>query len=134
MTVKLQRIDLRVDAVSSALEVVSDDLESAEFTVRHYAAFTPEVGVGAVFGAVDRPQYGTAKNDAGATIVDRIPDDELSVEPSVLVNSVCRCGGELIAPMLQVGAPRPKTCRPFLSAVACVCSVWGKVTWQSEAV
>lgn len=108
ITVKVVNLSAKVDEISSSLTVAQQDAGSATFTVRRYAAFTPEIGVGAVFGFVERPKYGTAKNAAGETIVARVPDDRLSIQPSVLVNFVCRCSAGAFAPMLQVGASTSK--------------------------
>src|SRR5208282_1688480 len=69
----------------------------------------PEVGVGAVFGTVTAPVYGTAQNASGQTIVAKKPNTSLSVNPTVLVNFVCRCGTGLLTPMAQIGAAASKT-------------------------
>lgn len=108
VVVKAAAVSFKVDDVTSALVVSQQETGSVAFTVRRYSAFAPEIGVGAVFGLVNRPQYGTSKNAAGQTIVARVPDDDFSVNPSVLANFVCRCGGGGFAPMLQVGASTSK--------------------------
>jgi len=108
VTVKIANVTLKVDDLSSALTIAQEDAGSAAFTVRRYNAFAPEIGVGAVFGFVTRPKYGTGKNQAGDTIVARVPDDQVSVDPSVLVNFVCRCAAGAFAPMVQIGASTSK--------------------------
>jgi hypothetical protein len=60
-------------------------------------------------GSVTRPGYGTTRNEAGATVVGRLPRAFASVEPGVLASFVCRCRtGPLIAPMLQAGITTSK--------------------------
>lgn len=106
--VKVATITFRVDEAASALVAIAQDAGLARFTVRRYAQFEPEVGVGVVFAAVNRPQYGTAKNSAGATVVARVPDTSLAINPTLTVNFVCRCGLGSLAPMLQIGAATSK--------------------------
>lgn len=108
VTVKVADVSAKVDGLSSALAVTRKDVGAAAFTVRKYSSFAPEIGVGAVFGLVDRPKYGTALNDAGQTIVAKVPDDSISIQPSVLVNFVCRCAAGPLAPMFQIGASTSK--------------------------
>jgi len=90
---------------SSGLTVAEHTAEPATLTVRRYSPMTPEIGLGAVFGFLTAPRYGTTKNGAGETIVSRAPDARVAVAPGIIVNFVCRCRtGPFVAPMLQIGA------------------------------
>jgi hypothetical protein len=104
VTVKVASVTLKVDSPSSALSTDQQAAGSATFSVRRYSSFTPEIGVGAVFGTIKQPTYGTGKNAEGQTVVAKAPDKSLSINPTILANFVCRCGTGLLVPMVQVGA------------------------------
>lgn len=106
VTLKVTKVEVQVDPATKALVVDKQDARSASFTVRKYSSFAPEIGAGAVFGTVKQPEYGTGTNAAGQTIVTRIEDTSLSVNPTILANFVCRCGMGLLAPMFQIGGSR----------------------------
>lgn len=108
VTVKVVNIVPKVDPASSVLTTTQENAGSATLIVRRYASFVPEIGVGAVFGNIKQPKYGTATNDAGETIVARVEDDSISINPSILVNFVCRCSAGPLAPMFQLGAVTSK--------------------------
>jgi hypothetical protein len=91
VTVKVVNVVLAAAQTSGTLSNTKQDAGSATFTVRRYSALAPEIGVGAVFGSVKQPKYGTATNAKGDTIVARVPDTSISINPSILVNFVCRC-------------------------------------------
>jgi hypothetical protein len=104
VTVKATTIGLRVDTVTSGLSVNREDAGSAALAVRRYSALAPEVAVGAVFGFLTQPKYGTAQNAAGQTVVARVPNGEVAITPGLMVNFACRCGaGPFVAPMFQLG-------------------------------
>lgn len=105
VTVKATTIALRVDAVTGGLSVVREEAGSAAFTVRRYSALAPEVAVGAIFGFLKQPKYGTAQNAAGQTVVARVEDGDVTITPGLMVNFACRCGiGPFVTPMFQLGA------------------------------
>jgi hypothetical protein len=107
VTVSASSVKLRL--TPSGGEVVgSEPLTVAKMTVRRYSLFTPEIGVGAVFGFLKAPQYGTTTNEKNEVVVSRIRDDGVAVAPSVLVNFVCHCAAGPLAPMFQVGASTSK--------------------------
>ncbi len=106
VTVKVVNIAFTVS--SSSITTDQPAAGSATFSVRRYSALTPEVGVGVVFGTITQPVFGTAQNAAKQTIVARKPDKSVSVNPTVLVNFVCRCGSGLLTPMAQIGAAASK--------------------------
>jgi len=109
VTVKIVSVALNVESTTGVLSTQQQPAGSATFSVRHYASLTPEIGVGAVFGTIKQPKYGTSTNATGQTIVTKVPDTSISVNPTILVNFVCRCGSGLLVPMLQVGAATSKT-------------------------
>jgi hypothetical protein len=78
------------------------------FDVRRYSTYAPEIAVGAVFGSIKQPKYGTSTNSAGQTVVAKVSDTSISVNPTVLANFVCRCGAGALVPMLQIGAATSK--------------------------
>lgn len=87
------------------------DAASAEFIVRRYSAWVPEIGVGLTFSRVKRPEYGTGKNSDGETVIAQVaPKDDASLDPSLMVNFVCGfCGLTPLTPMFQVGVSTSKT-------------------------
>jgi hypothetical protein len=109
---KMQNVTVKVVNIAFDLNSTSLDQSaagSATFSVREYSSLTPEIGVGAVFGTVTAPVYGTAQNAAGQTIVEKKPNASVAINPTVLVNFVCRCGTGLLTPMAQIGAVVSKT-------------------------
>lgn len=98
-------------AAPGILTVRTVDTGTAEFTLRRYSAWTPEIGVGVTFNKVDRPVYGTGKNAAGQTVIALSQTDKSTkVDPTVLVNFVCGfCGLTQVTPMFQVGTSTSKT-------------------------
>jgi hypothetical protein len=93
------------------MTVKNTDAASAEFTVRRYSAWVPEIGVGLTFNKVDRPVYGTGKNAAGETVIAlSASDTSTKIDPTLLVNFVCGfCGLTPLTPMFQVGTSTSKT-------------------------
>jgi hypothetical protein len=114
ITLTVTNVSLDINASSDAVTVVRKDLGTSEFTVRKYALFVPEIGVGAVFAKVKPPKYGTATNDKGQMVVAPASGTQVSVNPSILVNFVCRCELGPIAPMVQVGSAVSKDTPAFL--------------------
>jgi hypothetical protein len=115
VTIKVMTVNLKGDATTTALSTEQQLAGSATFNVRRYSSLTPEVGVGAVFGTIKQPMYGTATNSAGKTIIVRVSDKSLSVNPTILANFVCRCGTGVLVPMLQIGAAVSKTLPAILT-------------------
>jgi hypothetical protein len=103
VTVKVVSINFNYDPTSGSLTIANQDAGSVTFSVRRYSLLTPEIGTGAVFGTIKTPSYGTGKNAAGQTIVTKVPDNSISVNPSLMVNFVCHCSAGALAPMLQMG-------------------------------
>ena len=108
VTVKASNVTLKVDESTDMLTTQQESAGSAAFNVRRYSSFAPEIGVGAVFGTIKQPKYGTSTNTTGQTVVARVPDTSLSISPTILVNFVCRCETGLLVPMLQIGASASK--------------------------
>lgn len=95
-------------ASSNASTSTNTDLGSATFEIYQFRRFVPEIGVGATFGFVTRPKYGTSTNAAGQTTIAKQKDDRVSVDPTVMVNFV-PWGVSGATPMAQVGASASKT-------------------------
>lgn len=108
VTVKIHKISLTVNERTSALTVEDEEAGSAEFVIRRYSWFLPEIGVGAVFSKMKAPKYGTATNDEGKTVVARVDDAKVSINPTIMVNFLLRTGAVHLAPMIQIGAMTSK--------------------------
>lgn len=104
VTAKVVNLTLKVDPNTSALSTEQQAAGSTTFGVRKYSTLTTEIGVGAVFGSIRVPTYGTSTNGAGQMIVAKKADTSPSLNAAVLANFVCRCGTGLLVPMVQVGA------------------------------
>jgi hypothetical protein len=120
---KMQTVTLKVtsfapaDNGSGGLTTGQKEVASATMTVRRYSLLTPEIGVGAVFGTIRAPQYGTATNAAGQTVVSRVPNSSLTVSPAIMANFLCRCGTGFLDPMVQIGAATSRTLPAVLAGV-----------------
>jgi hypothetical protein len=120
---KMQTVTLKVasltpaDDGSGGITTGQKDVASTSMTVRRYSLLTPEIGVGAVFGTIRAPQYGTATNSAGQTVVARVPNSSLTVSPAIMVNFLCRCGTGFLDPMIQIGAATSKTLPAVLTGI-----------------
>jgi hypothetical protein len=101
-------LTISVDSVTGAITSQQQDLGSASFSVRKYSPLTPEIGIGAVFGTLIQPTYGTSTNSAGNVVVAKKNSNTLSVNPTILANFVCRCGSGSLVPMVQIGAATSK--------------------------
>lgn len=98
-------------AIPGVLTLKDTDSAAAEFTVRRYSAWVPEIGVGLTFNQVDRPIYGTGKNAAGETIIAlSATDKSTKIDPTLMVNFVCGfCRLSPVTPMFQIGTSTSKT-------------------------
>jgi hypothetical protein len=120
---QMQTVALKVTSLTPAdngsggVTTGQKDVASASLTVRRYSLLTPEIGVGAVFGTIRAPQYGTATNAAGQTVVSRVPNSSLTVAPAIMVNFLCRCHTGFLDPMIQIGAATSKTLPAVLTGV-----------------
>jgi hypothetical protein len=109
VTVEFTPITYESDPVKNVFTAKAGTTVKVSFDVRWYSRFAPEVGVGAVFGSVTQPEYGTATNAEGKTVVSKVSSKSISVAPTIMVNFVCRCGGSYLIPMVQIGAAASKT-------------------------
>jgi hypothetical protein len=109
VSVKVQVVDYTgLDVVTPVLLAKREDLLTASFIIRQYSFFVPEIGGGVTFTRFDRRTYATSKNDAGETVVGE-SIDELTVDPTVMVNFVVRnYPGAFLTPMVQVGVSTSK--------------------------
>ena len=112
---KVQKIVAKVLEVKlpvsdlGALTVSKQEVGSATFSLRLYSAFAPEIGAGVVAAFVDQPKYGTSTNSSGQTVVALAKKNSVSIDPSIMMNFVCRCGpNPFFEPMLQVGVATSK--------------------------
>jgi hypothetical protein len=108
-TITARAVAIAYTAGESGIAVTGEDERSATLRLRYFTPFAVEAGAGAVFAVVDRPKYGTRRNSRGELTVASAGVTSLSVDPSVLLNFVCRCGGgTILEPMAQVGASTSK--------------------------
>ena len=104
----MKAVSIDVQASDGALTLTSSEAASAKFVVERYTKFTPEIGLGATFGFVTRPKYGTGKNAAGETIITAATPDRVSIDPTIMVNFVPTSFSGA-APFVQLGAATSKT-------------------------
>jgi hypothetical protein len=110
----MQRVTVNVlpiafDATDGVLSLTRKDAVSATFDVQQYSRFVPELGVGMTFGFVSRPKYGTKTDPVTNQItVTRSKDEEVSLDPTVMVNFVPR-GLAGAVPIVQFGASVSKS-------------------------
>jgi len=109
LNVTARAVAIKYDTSNGSLTMTGEDSRTATLTLRYFTPFAVEVGVGAVFAFVDRPKYGTHRNSRGDVTVASAGIDSVSVNPTVLLNFVCRCGGAaIVEPMAQIGASTSK--------------------------
>ncbi|MCC6587604.1 MAG: hypothetical protein IT168_12985 [Bryobacterales bacterium] len=109
VSITLTPLDYDADSQTGAISLIPATPVDRKLTVRNYSRFAVEPGVGAVFGSFKQPKYTTGTNSAGQTIVTRLPDSTVSINPAVMLNFVCRCELGPVAPMFQIGAATSKT-------------------------
>jgi len=108
-TVTVRAVSVTYAAGDGGIVITSEDERAATLRLRYFTPFAVEAGAGAVFAVVDRPKYGTRRNSRGDLTIASAGVTSLSVDPSVLLNFVCRCGGgTILEPMAQVGASTSK--------------------------
>jgi hypothetical protein len=108
VTVKTAKITINTDDSTGLISADQAVNGTTAFNVRKYSVLAPEIGVGAVFGFIERPIYGTGTNSAGQTIVTKQSVSRVNVAPTILANFVCRCSTGLISPMFQIGVATSK--------------------------
>lgn len=109
LNVTTKAVAIKYDTSNGSLTVTGEENRTATLTLRYFTPFAVEVGVGAAFAFVDRPKYGTHRNSRGDVTVASAGIDSVSVNPTVLLNFVCRCGGAaIVEPMAQIGASTSK--------------------------
>jgi hypothetical protein len=109
IVVKVIANKLEVSSTDGNLVTSKQDLGSATFTLREFSRFAPEVGAGLVVAFVNQPKYGTSINASGQTVVALAKKDTVSVDPTVMVDFVCRCNAApYFQPMFQVGVAASK--------------------------
>jgi hypothetical protein len=95
------------DAGLAGLAVSTKTGATAKFTIMRHAAWFPEIGAGVIFADFAEPEYGTGTDAAGRTIVKKVGQSSISLDPAVVTNFLLRQDGNVM-PMVQVGAvPAP---------------------------
>ena len=112
---QMDQVQMKALAISvttddpSGLAVKKDEAASGSLQVRRFSRFAPEPGAGAVVAFVPQTKYSASTNAEGKQIVGVAKREDVSVEPSVMVNFVCRCAaGPFVQPMFQIGATASK--------------------------
>lgn len=109
VSITLIALGYDADSQTGAISLIPATPVAGKLTVRNYSRFAVEPGIGAVFGSFKQPKYTTGTNSSGQTVVTRLPDSTVSINPAVMLNFVCRCGLGAVAPMFQIGAATSKT-------------------------
>jgi hypothetical protein len=100
--------DLEVGTPGAAFTVKEGQPAATNFLIRLDTGWSVEAGIGLTTGFVRRPKYGTSKNPQGETIVAKVKDEEVSIDPTVMLNFVPTGGSRLLRPMIQIGATASK--------------------------
>lgn len=110
--VTVKWVPISVALVDDSLQTKSGEAASATFDVYLFRRWVPELGLGVTFGLITRPKYGTS-TEGGKTVVKRLADEQVSVEPTVMVNFL-PWGEQGLTPMIQLGAAVSKTAPTIL--------------------
>jgi hypothetical protein len=107
-TAKVRTVTLGTD---NSLVVTTDDANAitASFTVRKNSIFAAERAAAVIYNNLKYPQYGTATNASGATVVQRTMDHQ-PVNGALMLNLVMRLGTSpsVAYPFLQFGVSSAK--------------------------
>jgi hypothetical protein len=106
--ISIEVSDLTVEVGDGVFSLKHGEPISGAFVIQLDTGWVLEPSVGLVAGYVTRPKYGTSVDAAGNTIVARLDDDTVSVDPAVMVNFISRSGTSLLRPMVQIGAATSK--------------------------
>lgn len=109
-----------VQLVDNSIVIKTDDANviSGKFDVRKSSFFVAERAVAVIYNSLTYPQYGTATNEAGETVVRRTDDHE-PVNGALMLNLVMRLGrsASVVHPLLQLGVSSAKDYPGFLAGV-----------------
>lgn len=104
VTIKVSSVVLTVPSTDDSVTLQTADQASGVFDLRAYGRFTAEIGVGVTFATQRRLKYGTTVNADGKTVVSQPVPATVDIQPTIMINFVCRCQLSALEPMLQVGA------------------------------
>src|ERR1700753_195342 len=115
-TVKTRSVKLD----DGSLVITSDDANvvSAALVVRKSSFFVAERAAAILYNSLTYPQYGTAKNAAGDTVVQRSADHR-PIDGALMLNLVMRTGRDssVAYPFLQLGVSSAKDFPGFLAGL-----------------
>jgi hypothetical protein len=108
VSVKTKTVEF--DAATESIKTAEskDPLATSQFAVRIDSLFTVERAAAMVYNTLEYPQYGTAKNAAGETIVERTKDQE-PIDAALMFNFIPRLRfNSRVYPMFQIGVSSAK--------------------------
>jgi hypothetical protein len=95
----------------------SDSKAASKLHVRLDSFFVPERALAVVYNTLTYPQYGTAKDAAGKTVVARTKDHE-PLSAAAMLNLIMRVGsGTVVNPMIQIGLSTAKDYPAILAGI-----------------
>lgn len=103
----------------NSIVITTDDTNvvTGQFTVRKSSVFVAERAVAVIYNDLTYPQYGTATDENGEIVVQRV-DDHDPVNGALMLNLVTRFRGLSVAyPLLQLGVSSAKDFPGFLAGV-----------------
>ena len=119
-SVTVSAVRRSLSATNGVLTVTTSDKTKQEvsFLVKRDSFFVAERAVAGVYNHLKYPKYGTAKNAAGDTIVERSKDDYDPVNAAMMLNLVMRTRmGSVAYPMLQLGVATGKDFPGLLAGI-----------------
>ena len=120
-TVSVTAIRRTIEVKDGVLTVGAADATKRDvtFLVKRDSFFVAERAAAAVYNQLKYPQYGTAKNDAGETVVERSKDDHDPINAAMMLNLVMRTPrmGSVAYPMLQIGVSTAKDFPGLLAGI-----------------
>jgi hypothetical protein len=104
VTLRATHLEVEVDRSSGVVTALDEHRGAETIAIQRFSRFATDFAIATVITSITTPGYGTTTNDAGDTVVGRLPKALASVGPAFFASFVCRCQtGPLVAPMLQVG-------------------------------
>jgi hypothetical protein len=119
-TVTVTAVRRTITVEDGVLSIGNADKTKQEvaFLVKRDSFFVTERAVAGIYNHLKYPKYGTAKNDAGETVVERSKDDYDPVNAAMMLNMVMRTKmGSVAYPMLQLGVSTAKDFPGLLAGI-----------------
>ncbi len=114
-TAKVRSVSIKADSIVDSTDDIN--VTTAAFVVRKNSIFAAERAAAIIYNNLKYPQYGTAKNGSGATVVQRTADHQ-PINGALMLNLVMRLGSPSVAyPFLQLGVSSAKDFPGFLAGV-----------------